>query len=146
MRIGLDIDGVIAPNPWSMYPKKNILGIFFFYFSRRPNQFVKDLIRKYKEEGHRIILISGIGLPAWPVIFFWLKYHRVPFDKLFLRWWGRNGKFKAREIKRNECEMYIEDDPLVFDEIKRELKNLGIRIIQENRWKINQKELYIFTL
>ncbi|MCD5396105.1 MAG: hypothetical protein LR000_00245 [Candidatus Pacebacteria bacterium] len=121
MIVGVDIDGVVARDPWSFYRRElfaqygvlgkvaRIICIFIDYILRPPFSETKVLLEKYKKRGGKIIFISGIPKLGKPIIWLWLKVHRIHFDKLVLR--GREDvvRFKARAIIENQCTQFIED-------------------------------------
>jgi len=121
MIIGLDIDGVIAPDPWLKYKKgsfkkfrvfgeiSRIIYVLFYYLIRSPFPETKKLIRGYKRRGYKIIIISGVWGIGKPMIWLWFKLHRIPFDKLILKWKGSVWEFKAKAVLLNQCEMFVDD-------------------------------------
>lgn len=118
--VGMDIDGVLAKNPWEMqwhWPLsgKPVCHRFFrfwlagfYYLYRAPNQDAKRWALGQKKEGNKLLIISSVWAICRPVTWFWLKRCGIPFDGLILRWRGTPQEFKARAVSRR-CSSFVDD-------------------------------------
>lgn len=112
LKIGIDLDGVITPigliNPSVKLPR-------WLYIFIVP--IVLLMVTNKKEElkeitaNHQIIIISA--RPAWckNLTEKWLKYHQVPFDKLYCVGFGKGTKQrKLRVIEKEKIEVFVDDN------------------------------------
>jgi len=71
------------------------------------NQPVADLVFRYKEMGHKILLLSGRSDAFQQETISWLQQHKIPYDALWMR--PEADKRKDSIFKRELYEMNIEN-------------------------------------
>lgn len=156
MIIGFDIDGVIAPNPWLESSSEKVLGIAkvarlikvsIRYLTRKPVPERVEWLKGYRKYGYRIVIISGIWEIVRPMIWLWLKFYHIPFDKLVLRKKDEVSKFKAKAIEKHKCEMFVEDQKDLMRKIRKLLADKGYGNIKVVSWRMpsNLPEFFILT-
>lgn len=94
------------------------LGRFIYLWLRRPNKRMINIIRDFRYDGHLIIIATYVFEEHRKTVEAWFKRYGVPYDKLFLSKKGEKvAEFKARVIKEEGCDLYIEDDPALIQEM-----------------------------
>jgi len=120
--VGIDIDGVIAKNPWEIWhwpfskrPIRNrairALLASPCYLLRRPIPEAIQWIKEQQAGGNKVLLISGIYGIVGYFVSGWLNLWRVPFDGLYLRknWHISQPEYKAMTVSRTGCTLFIDD-------------------------------------
>ncbi len=138
MIVGIDIDGVIARNPWKnwrrLFSKKSIqnrtirlLLALLYYVFRRPRPEAKQWIKEQQTAGNKVLLISGIYGIAGYFVLGWLKIWQFPFDGLHLRrdWHVSQPEYKAKMVHKTGCELFIDDRTDVIAAITKRYLNNG---------------------
>jgi len=114
LKIGIDLDGIITPigfvNPSIKLPQ--ILYIFLLPLAlfMLPSQDTKNKLKKLSQD-HEIIIISA--RPSWTKLITqqWLKFHKIPFSKLYCLGFGKGTKIrKLKVIKNEKIELFFEDN------------------------------------
>lgn len=120
LKIGIDLDGVITPigliNPSVKMPRWLYIFIVPVILWMVANE--KEELKKIAAN-HQIIIVSA--RPAWckKLTAQWLKYHQIPFDKLYCVGFGKGTKQrKLRVIKKEKIEVFIDDNRRVTDFLK----------------------------
>jgi hypothetical protein len=132
--VGFDVDGVIAPRSWDMAKKWPLfrsqrlnefvwlIPVLAHYMLRSPILPAKQLVLQEKQAGKKIVFISAIWIFFLPFLWIWLKWHRIPHDKILLRLPGVSREaHKAKAIYKLGCCYYIDDDKALMDRIMGEL-------------------------
>lgn len=122
--VGIDIDGVIAKNPWRIWywpfsakPIRNRAIRLFLaipcYIFRRPIPEAIQWIEGQREEGNQVLVVSGIYSIAGWLIKGWFKLWHIPFDTndIYLRKnpFISQPLFKAKTISATGCILFIDD-------------------------------------
>ena len=112
MKIGIDIDGVITPvgfvNPSLKLPRWLYIVLCPIILLMIPDK--KEELKKIAIN-HEIIVISA--RPEWSknLTELWLKYHKIPFGKVYCIGFGKGTKQrKLKIIEKEEVEIFIEND------------------------------------
>lgn len=144
MIIGIDLDGVIfnsrAPRLIFFLSKKINLSLLFSFFSRinffrknfynraiEVNQNMAWVMRKCKNKGWRVVIISGHPSSGRKEIKSWLKKYNIPYDKLCLSPNGRKPKrFKWRKILEYGCDFFIDDNWDIVKYLRKKLRHICI--------------------
>lgn len=123
MKIGVDLDGTISnidlynPNlkmPWCLF----VLLIPWILFVS-PNKKAVKKLRLAKYYGNKIIIISARPEQITRLTENWLKFHQIPFDKLFCVGFGKGTKQRKLEIITKEgIELFIDNDKHLIDFLK----------------------------
>ncbi|PIU99195.1 hypothetical protein COS59_01040 [Candidatus Wolfebacteria bacterium CG03_land_8_20_14_0_80_36_15] len=134
MTIGFDLDGVISLLPfgfkqiyqkakgeevfWRLQSSKWLQKFYNFFF-RKPNEEIWRLMKLYKENGHRVIAISAASETSCEETVKWLKHHRFCLDLLHLRTSLLESvvAFKRRILKKENCDLYLEDKEKIVKEL-----------------------------
>ncbi len=86
---------------------------------------VVNVLKKLKEDGHRIIIITGRNNDEYPdpyqISFDYLKRNHVPYDKLIV-----NARDKAKQCILENIDVFIDDNT----QICRSVAKTGIRTFQ----------------
>jgi len=104
--------------------------IFIFYFLRPGVKKNINLIKKKKDEGWQIIIVSANlnNHLNRKMISLWLYWHKVDFDILFLRRVGESNKnFKLVAIQALRPDQILENDTTVINYIILCLKSIGYK-------------------
>jgi hypothetical protein len=118
MKIGTDLDGVLLTfkflNPSVKLPQWFYLPLAFLSLLFPPN-FTKRRILQLLSKNNEIIIVSA--RPKWfefPTKF-WLKFYRIPFNKIYCVGFGKGTKERKLEIiKKEGINIYIEDDKRII--------------------------------
>ena len=112
MKIGIDIDGVITPvgfvNPSLKLPRWLYIVLCPIILLMIPDK--KEELKKIAIN-HEIIVISA--RPEWSknLTELWLKYHKIPFSKVYCIGFGKGTKQRKLEAIRQEgIEVFVEDN------------------------------------
>jgi hypothetical protein len=118
MKIGTDLDGVLLTfkflNPSIKLPQWLYLPLAIFALLCPPNFVIKRILQ-FVAKNNEIIVISA--RPKWfaPLTITWLKFHRIPFNKLYCIGFGKGTKERKLEvIKKEGINIYIEDDKRII--------------------------------
>jgi len=125
MIVGIDLDGVLTNIPLRTKLKLPWwLGLWLAFVP--VNQKMLSILKKWRKNNCRIIIISGRPEGLLKITQQWLEKNQVPYDKIFLN----NGKQKEEQkleiIKREGVSVFFEDDPLVFNFLTRKCPRLKI--------------------
>jgi len=125
MIVGIDLDGVLTNIPLRTKLKLPWwLGLWLAFVP--VNQKMLSILKKWRKNNCRIIIISGRPEGLLKITQQWLEKNQVPYDKIFLN----NGKQKEEQkleiIKREGVSVFFEDDPLVFNFLTRKCPWLKI--------------------
>lgn len=86
---------------------------------------VVNVIKKLKEDGHRIVIITGRNYDEYPdpyqISYDYLKRNHVPFDKLIV-----NARDKAKQCILENIDVFIDDNT----QICKSVAKTGIRTYQ----------------
>jgi uncharacterized HAD superfamily protein len=142
MKIGIDIDGIITPvgfiNPSVKLPRW--LYIFLMPLMLLMIPCKKEELERIRKEGHEVILISA--RPPWskPLTEAWLKYHRIPFSKIYCVGFGKGTKQrKLKVIKEERVEIFIENDKRV----RKFLRHNSVKAVKEfQQLKMAEKAIF----
>jgi hypothetical protein len=122
MKIGTDLDGVLLTfkflNPSIKLPQWLYLPLAIFALLCPPNFVIKRILQ-FAAKNNEIIIISA--RPKWfaPLTISWLKFHRIPFNKLYCIGFGKGTKERKLEIIRKEgIDIYFEDDKRIVQFLK----------------------------
>jgi uncharacterized HAD superfamily protein len=122
-KIGIDLDGILAPirflNPSLKLPQWLYLPLAFLSLFFPPN-FVNRKILQSLSENNEIIIISA--RPKWfeSPTKLWLKWYRIPYDKIYCVGFGKGTKERKLEvIKKEGISIYIEDDKRIIQFLNR---------------------------
>jgi len=123
MKIGTDLDGVLLTfkflNPSVKLPQWLYLPLAIFALLCPPNFVIKRILQ-FAAKNNEIIVISA--RPKWfaPLTASWLKFHRIPFNKLYCVGFGKGTKERKLEIIRKEgIDIYFEDDKRIVQFFKK---------------------------
>jgi hypothetical protein len=123
MKIGTDLDGVLLTfkflNPSIKLPQWLYLPLAIFALLCPPNFVIKRILQ-FVAKNNEIIVISA--RPKWfaPLTISWLKFHRIPFNKLYCVGFGKGTKERKLEIIRKEgIDIYFEDDKRIVQFFKK---------------------------
>jgi hypothetical protein len=123
MKIGTDLDGVLLTfkflNPSVKLPQWLYLPLAIFALLCPPNFVIKRILQ-FAAKNNEIIIISA--RPKWfaPLTASWLKFHRIPFNKLYCVGFGKGTKERKLEIIRKEgIDIYFEDDKRIVQFFKK---------------------------
>ena len=129
MKIGIDLDGVITPigliNPSVKLPRWLYIFIVPIILLIVPNK--KEELKKIAAN-HEIIIISA--RPDWSknLTEKWLRYHQIPFSKVYCVGFGKGTRQrKLKVIKKESVELFIEDD----NKTRRFLNGNSVKVISE---------------
>ena len=145
--VGIDIDGVIARNPWEIwhYPfsrkliRNRVIRVLLAipcYIFRHPRSEAVEWIREQREAGNKVFVVSGIySIIGW-LVWCWFKLWQIPFDGIYLRKDPRISQplFKARAISTIGCILFIDDRKDVTTAIAKQFLLDGFRkaVISKN--------------
>jgi|AntAceMinimDraft_16_1070373.scaffolds.fasta_scaffold00273_3 hypothetical protein len=138
--VGIDVDGVIAENPWKIWywpfsgkPIRNrvvrVLLATPCYIFRHPKSKAVEWIREQREAGNKVFVVSGIyGIIGW-LVRCWFKLWKIPFDGIYLRKDPRVSQplFKARVISTIGCTLFIDDREDIIKAIAKQFRLDGFR-------------------
>jgi hypothetical protein len=117
MKIGIDLDGVITPigliNPSLKLPHWLYIFIVPIMLSMVPDK--KEELKKIAAN-HEIIIISA--RPGWSqkLTEWWLKYHGLPFSKLYCLGFGKGTKErKLKLIKKEKIQIFVDNDRKIIN-------------------------------
>lgn len=121
MKIGIDLDGVITPigliNPSVKLPQWLYIFLIPVVLMVQPHQ---------KEEIKRIALNNEIIIvsarPRWieNLTKKWLRFHQIPFDKVFCLGFGRGTKKrKLKIIEKENVDIFVEDNTRIREFLNR---------------------------
>jgi hypothetical protein len=123
MKIGTDLDGVLLTfkflNPSVKLPQWLYLPLAIFALLCPPNFVIKRILQ-FAAKNNEIIVISA--RPKWftPLTVSWLKFHQIPFNKLYCIGFGKGTKERKLEIIRKEgIDIYFEDDKRIVQFFKK---------------------------
>lgn len=123
MKIGTDLDGVLLTfkflNPSVKLPQWLYLPLAIFALLCPPNFVIKRILQ-FAAKNNEIIIISA--RPKWfaSLTISWLKFHRIPFNKLYCVGFGKGTKERKLEIIRKEgIDIYFEDDKRIVQFFKK---------------------------
>jgi len=112
MKIGIDLDGVITPigliNPSLKLPRWLYVFIIPIILLMVPNK--KEELKKIAAN-HEIIIVSA--RPKWSKALTetWLKYHKIPYRRIYCVGFGKGTKQRKLEAIRQEgIEVFVEDN------------------------------------
>lgn len=115
MLIGVDLDGTISKaklyNPSLKLPWWLFIFLIPTILLIKPNKEAFEKIKEMKGWGHLIIIVSA--RPPWATIITtrWLRFHQVPFDKIFCVGFGKGIENRKLEvIKKEKIEYFFDDD------------------------------------
>jgi len=121
LKIGIDLDGVITSigllNPSVKLPRWLYIFIVPIVLLIVSNQ--KEELRKIAAN-HTIIIISA--RPHWckNLTEKWLRYHQIPFDKLYCVGFGKGTKQrKLRVIERENIDVFVDDNRRIIKFLNR---------------------------
>ncbi len=87
--------------------------VFLFYLLRPSKKSAVSIVREHKASGGQVIVFSAnenIFLARWLVATY-LRFRRIPFDKLILRPHGLTSpEFKAKVSEEEGCDILLEDE------------------------------------
>ena len=137
--VGIDIDGVIAKNPWKIWhwplSKKPVSNRIIrallaspCYLFRRPIPEAIQWIKEQQAIGNKVLLISAIYGIVGYLVSIWLNMWQVPFDGLYLRknWHISQREYKARTVSKTGCTLFIDDRTDVIAAIARQFLTDGV--------------------
>lgn len=106
------------------------LGRFIYLWLRRPNKRMINIIWDFRHAGHQTIIASYVFEEHRKTVEAWFERYGVPYDKLVLpKNREKVAEFKARVIKEERCNYYIEDDPVLIQEMIELFPSLSTMII-----------------
>jgi hypothetical protein len=123
MKIGTDLDGALLTfkflNPSVKLPQWLYLPLAIFALLCPPNFVIKRILQ-FAAKNNEIIIISA--RPKWfaPLTISWLKFHRIPFNKLYCVGFGKGTKERKLEIIRKEGSA-----------LARELKKENLKLLEK---------------
>jgi len=124
LKIGVDLDGVITPfkfiNPSIKLPQFPYLFLAPLSLIVPPSNKIVKALQKLKSQNHIIIIISA--RPWWfqQITEFWLKLHKIPFDKVYCVGFGKGTKKRKLLIaKREKIDIFVEDDQKIRNFIQK---------------------------
>jgi len=126
VKIGIDIDGVLTLLPLRInFRLPWWFGIWLAFVPA--NKKMLRVLKKWKKDNHKIIIISERPKKLIQITKWWLRRYGVSYDQIFLN----DGSKKKEEqklgiIKREEINIFIEDDPIVFNFLKKNYPSLKI--------------------
>ena len=114
MKIGVDLDGTISRlglyNPSLRLPGWLFFLLFPLVVLISPNKKRIEKLRELKNKGDEIIVISARPAGVAGLTESWLKFHKVPFDKLFCVGFGKGTKQRKLEVIKKEGVGWFFDD------------------------------------
>lgn len=115
MKIGVDVDGTISRvgfyNPSMKLPSWLFWIMVPFVLLLVPDKKTAEELRRIQNEKNEIIIISA--RPSWAIGLTkrWLKFHHIPFGKLFCVGFGKGTKQRKLEvIKKEGVQVFVDDD------------------------------------
>jgi uncharacterized HAD superfamily protein len=112
--IGVDLDGVITPlglwNPsirlhWSFF-----LILVPLVFFLKPSKTTVEELRNIQKEGLTIIIVSARPRQVKSLTEMYLRFHKVPFEKVVCIGPGKGTKERKLETAKNENVVIFVDD------------------------------------
>jgi uncharacterized HAD superfamily protein len=120
MKIGIDLDGVITPigliNPSLKLPHWLYILLVPIILFMVPTK--KEELRKIAKN-HEVVIVSA--RPKWSqkLTEGWLRYHRIPFKKLYCLGFGKGTKErKLKLIREEKIQIFVEDDRKILKFLK----------------------------
>jgi len=116
----VDIDGTLADIRHRLPYKKSWVKFNRMMVNDAPIQEVIDLVQEHKENGRKVILMTGRQSTYHDLTVKWLMKHKVPFDMLLMR----DNRKKNHEMKREwyrtlltkfDVELALDDDINVLE-------------------------------
>lgn len=98
--------------------------VWFYAKNENPRPFVQEILRKLKDEGHEIYIITArrftnrndeLGIRMRQMVKDWLSIHEIPYDKLIFS--IADKEEKTKEIIDNKIDLMIEDNPNNIDRL-----------------------------
>lgn len=111
MRIGFDLDGVIAcDQPCLKLP--SFLAPITLLFFKKEIAGAKEALRKFIEHGDEVIIVTARPKKYARVTRWWLWLHQIPCAKLCVVWpWQK----KLEILKNEQVERYFDDKQKIVD-------------------------------
>jgi uncharacterized HAD superfamily protein len=129
MKIGIDLDGVITPigliNPSLNLPRWLYIFVVPIILLMIPDK--KEELKRIATN-HEIIIISA--RPKWSqkLTEKWLRYHKIPFDKIYCVGFGKGTKQrKLKIIEKEGIKFFVDND----SRITKFLNGNSIKVISE---------------
>jgi len=121
VKIGYDLDGVIANSSWAW----RLFGkLYFNKFGRKLLRqlsiFAPVRFRPFEEPYFSNYIITGRSESDRDVTERWLRLHRIRYDKLIMNHGGLDDikEFKANALKQHSIAVYIEDDKEIIEYLR----------------------------
>lgn len=116
MKIGIDLDGVITSvgliNPSVKLPRWLYIFLIPIVLMMIPNQ--KEKMKRIALN-NKLIIISA--RPHWfkNLTEKWLRFHEIPFDKIYCVGFGKGTKQrKLKIIKKEKIELFVDNDKRII--------------------------------
>lgn len=115
MIVGVDLDGTISRmgfyNPSIKLPWWLFIFLVPLVLVIKPNRRTVEKLRMMKVDGHKIIIVSARPPWATAITAKWLKFHQIPFDKIFCVGFGKSMKQRKLDIiKKEGIQIFVDDD------------------------------------
>jgi len=118
--IGIDLDGTISRvgfyNPSIRLPHWWFVFLVPLILFLSPKKNIVNKLKGVKEKGDNIIIISA--RPAWSedLTKIWLRFHKVPFDKIYCVGFGKGTKQRKLAVIREEkIEQFFDDNKYLVE-------------------------------
>ncbi len=125
MIVGVDLDGTISRigfyNPSIKLPWWLFIFLVPLVLIIKPNRRTVKKLRMMKAAGHKIIIVSARPPWATAITAKWLKFHQIPFDKIFCVGFGKSMKQRKLDIiKKEDIQIFADDDRRLLNLLNRD--------------------------